>query len=524
MIWSLIRIIIIMGVIGGIVYLAHFLMDSSGGVQITVAGYEITLGALQSVVLLALLMLATWLILRLVGLLVAVLRFLNGDETAITRYFTRNRERRAFKALTEAILALGAGDGSLAMRRAQKAERLMTDPTMAQVLKAQAAEISGELSKTKTLYKSLAQKDATKFVGVRGLLKLKLAEDDRETALALAQKAFSLQPKNTEVQDILFDLQAKAKDWSGARATLGSKLKSGSLPRDVYKRRDAVLALSKAKGLLDEEATIEMQEAAIEANRLSPDLAPAAALVADGYIQQNNKRYADRVLKKAWKLAPHPDLAAAFARIEPEETPKERLKRFEKLFRNNNEHRESQVMRAELLVAVEDFPAARKAISALVESDPDARVLTLMAAIERGEGASDTVVRGWLAKALTASRGPQWICDNCASIHAQWASVCSHCNAFDTLSWKIPPQGNIAHLDQTLIPLLAASPERSADEAVVVEEEEEALASAVPEPPIEIEAPKEPAENAVESAEASQEDMPPPEGEKDELEPTKPNS
>ena len=54
------------------------------------------------------------------------------------------------------------------------------------------------------------------------------------------------------MQDTLLRLQADAHDWSGARETLRAKLKYGSIPRDVFKRRDAVLALSEAQDVLDE--------------------------------------------------------------------------------------------------------------------------------------------------------------------------------------------------------------------------------------------------------------------------------
>jgi len=74
------------------------------------------------------------------------------------------------------------------------------------------------------------------------------------------------------------DLQAE--DWSGARNTLSAKLKSGSLPRDVFRRRDAVLALSEAREIVEEGTPIEARERAIEANRQSPDLVPAAAMAA----------------------------------------------------------------------------------------------------------------------------------------------------------------------------------------------------------------------------------------------------
>jgi HemY protein len=62
-----------------------------------------------------------------------------------------------------------------------------------------------------------------------------------------------------------------------------------------------------------------------------------------------------------------------------------------------------------------------------------------MAAIERGEGAPDAVVKGWLARALSAPRGPQWVCDKCHHIHAEWVPACENCHSFDTLSWTAPP-------------------------------------------------------------------------------------
>ena len=63
-----------------------------------------------------------------------------------------------------------------------------------------------------------------------------------------------------------------------------------------------------------------------------------------------------------------------------------------------------------------------------------------MAAIERGEGADDSVVRGWLAKAVSAPRGPQWVCDNCNRAHTEWTPVCTRCEGFDTLEWADPSE------------------------------------------------------------------------------------
>ena len=69
----------------------------------------------------------------------------------------------------------------------------------------------------------------------------------------------------------------------------------------------------------------------------------------------------------------------------------------------------------------------------------------------------------WLAKALNASRGPQWICGNCTHVHAAWAPVCENCGAFDTLDWRTPSHpGDAGLADSAMLPLIigpGAAPE-----------------------------------------------------------------
>jgi HemY protein len=371
------------------------------------------------------------------------------------------------------MMALASGEGQLALARATQADRYLDRPDLTNVMIAQAAELAGDRKKAEAAYKVLLQDDRTRFVGVRGLMKHKLEDGDTETALRLAEKAFQMKPRHVETQDILLRLQAESHDWAGARETLDAKLKTGTLPRDVHRRRDAVLALSQAADLIAEESTIEKREATIEANKLSPDLIPAAAMAAASYVAQGNARNAARVLTKAWSVQPHPDLAAAFAAIAPGESPKERLRRFEALTRLRPEHAETKMLLAELLIAAEDFPGARRALGDLTETEPTARNLTLMAAITRGEGGDEAMVRGWLTRALTASRGPQWVCDKCGTVHRDWGPVCGKCHGFDTLSWKTPPEADNAMPGGVeMLPLLVGRPEERAAEDTAEESAE----------------------------------------------------
>ena len=468
MLWSLIKILIFVAAIAGLTYGAGYLMESGGSVRIEPpwGGMEYNLSTFDAAIAMIILICLVWLTLKLVALLVAILKFLNGDETAISRYFDRNRERKGYQALSEGLMALASGEGRTAMDKARKAERYLHKPELTNLIAAQAAEMAGDKHRATEVYKLLLSDDATRFVGVRGLMRQKLNEGQTETALKLAETAFALKPRHEETQDVLLKLQAETGNWSGARETLNAKLRSGGLPRDVHRRRDAVLALSEAKDILDEAKPIEAREAAIEANRLSPDLIPAAVMAARGYLEQDKKRYAARVLKKAWDVQPHPDLAAAYAAIEPDETAQARIKRFRTLTKNTQTHPESRMVMAELQIAAEDFPEARRALGDLYETDPTTRSLTIMAAVERGEGASDAVVKGWLARALTAPRGPQWVCDNCHNIHAQWSPVCSNCQSFDTLSWTSPPEAEMSSpTGVEMLPLIVGAIEdQSGDE------------------------------------------------------------
>ena len=463
MFWTILKIVVFLLAVAALTLGAESLMQSEGGVRIAVMDTEFTLGPLQSALAALALLAALWVVFKLAGLLVATIRFINGDETAVSRYFEARRKRQGLEALTEGFLALAAGDGARAAAKAEKAEAILENRTLTNLLMAQAATAKGNRDLAETYYKRLVAEDRSRFVGVQGLIGQRMAAGDRDTARALAEKALALQPAHEPTQNTLLELQTRASDWGGARKTLKEKARTGYLPRAVYKRRDAVLALQQADARGDGDIARDL---AIEANGLSPELIPAAIRAAEAKVARGKASAAAKIIKRAWKAQPHPELAQAFAAIAPDETAQARAKRFEKLLSLTPEHDESRLTRAELLIAAEDFPAARRALGDLAERAPTQRALTIMAAIERGEGSDDAVVRGWLARALTAPRGPQWVCDKCNHIHARWAPVCENCAAFDTLSWRAPPESTGPSATGTeMLPLIVGALAAPRDDA-----------------------------------------------------------
>jgi HemY protein len=391
-------------VVAGI-WLVMRLIELPGGVTVTLSDREIYFTPIAFAALLLVGFAVLWLALKLFGLVVAVLRFLFGDETAISRYVDRSRERRGLEAMARGLAALAAGDARQAKAKAQKAERLLRRPDLTRLLNAQAHEMAGNPDRARGYYHALAEDPATAFVGVRGLLNQALAGADTERALKLAERAAHLRPREASVLETLYMLQSRKFDWAAARKTLDAQRRAGLLPKPEANRRDAMLALAQADDAEEAGETEHARKLALDAARLDPGNAEATATAARLLAAAGSKRAATKMLVGAWRRDPDPRLAAAYAAIEPGESAHERRLRFGKLLQANPDHAETRLLSAELALVTADWAAARKAMEGLKEDEPTARSCAIFAAIARGEGRPEAEVRGWLARALGAPRG-----------------------------------------------------------------------------------------------------------------------
>lgn len=404
MLGSLIRLLVFLGAVVGGTWAVTALMALDGGVAINVGGYEYFLTPLAAVVLLIVAFAALYVGLRLLGIGLALIRFLTGDETALSRFFRRSRERRGLDALARGWTAIAAGDAKQAMAKAEKAQRLLDRPDLTRLLNARAAELAGDRRRARRYYRALAEDPETAFVGVKGLLGQAMEAGETDRARRLAEHAAALSPKDRDVLDALYQLQSQAFDWQGARRTLTLQKKIGALEAPEASRRDATLALAQAEDAETEHKPEQARRLALEAAKSDPGNPEAVVAAARHLLADGRRREAGRQIVEAWRVNPDPRLAAAFAEMEPDESPERRRKRFERLFEANPDHRETLFLKAELSLATGDWPAARRAIRDLDEDEYSARSCAVMAAIARGEGESEAVVRGWLARALGASR------------------------------------------------------------------------------------------------------------------------
>lgn len=404
MIGRMISILILAAIVVAGAWTLDFLVKEPGRLVLDYNDrlYELTLFEATVVLVVGIVMLmASLLILKF---LITLARFLLGDETAFSGFFARSRERSGMDALSKGMLALASGDAKTAKRKADLAERKLERPELTRLLSAQAAELAGDPARAKLYYKALMTDDKTAFIGTQGLLKQAIEADDTDRALKLANHAHGLKPKDDRTLETLYTLQSQKFDWAAARETVKKQAKLGALPKADANEREASLALAQAE---DAERVGEVDHAralAVEAAKLDPANVNAAAGAAKLLIEAGSKRAASKLVTNAWRHRPHPKLAAAFAAIEPDEAPAARRRRFEDLFEMHPEHPETRFLRAELALVGEDWSAARMAIQDLREGQPTARSCAIMAAIARGEGEPDHIIRGWLARAVSAPR------------------------------------------------------------------------------------------------------------------------
>ncbi|MGB0903374.1 MAG: heme biosynthesis HemY N-terminal domain-containing protein, partial [Mangrovicoccus sp.] len=219
MLWSLIKVLLFVAAVAALIYGVEQLQTQGEGLLVQFAGYEVVLGPLATVIAALAVFVGIWLVIKIIGFVVALLRFVLGDETALTRFFLRNRERRGNRALADAMLALASGDSKLAIQKGHKAQKLLALPELGDLVVAQGAEQMGDKQLAAETYKALLTDDRTRFVAVRGLMRQKLSNGEENTALQLGAKALELKPKNADNANQLFQLQAKNGDWAGARKT-----------------------------------------------------------------------------------------------------------------------------------------------------------------------------------------------------------------------------------------------------------------------------------------------------------------
>ena len=423
----MIRVALFLVLVGLVAVGAAWLAERPGEVTVLWLGQRIDTSVLVAAAAIALIAAAAVLLWSIVS---AILR----SPRTVRRALRDRRRARAYRAVSRGLIAIGAGDTGAARKFAREADRLAPSEPLALLLSAQAAQLVGDRPAAEQAFRTMAARPDTRLLGLRGLYVEAQRRDDGAAARHYAEQAVKAAPALPWAGQAVLEYRCAAGDWAGALAVLENSRQSGRIDRTAYRRQRAVLLTARALAEADTNPDAA-KGAALEAVKLAPDLPPAAALAGRLIAESGDLRKAARLLERAWRAHPHPDLAEVYAHLRSGDSARDRLARVQSLTRHPAGHPEGVLAVARVALEAKDFAAARRALSPLTVA-PTRRVALMMAELEEAEHGDVGRAREWMARALRAPRDPAWTADGLVS--DQWMPISPVTGRLDALRWKVP--------------------------------------------------------------------------------------
>ena len=424
----MIRLLLFFVVLAIIAYGGMLLVQHPGHISMVWFGYQIETSAALLVIAVAVAAIVAWIIFRvIVGL------------PSFMRLAARQRRReKGYAALSRGLVAVGAGDARGATRASAQASRHLRDDSLALMLQAQAAHLSGNEGGAMRAYQILAQREDTRILGLRGLFAGASRRGDDEAGRHFAAAAYQATPLPWSAQAVL-EHRASEADWERALATVESSISGKLVDKETGERQRAVLETAIA---YDKEGTApdEALSLARAAMKRAPDLAPPIVIAARLLSRRGDIRKAAKLIEKAWPHCQHPDIAQAYLDVRPGDSTTDRLSRAKTLMGISSIDPVSRMTVARAALANTDFAAARAAMASLVGEGkrPTVRMCLLMAEIEEAEYGDIGQWREWLARASRAALDPAWVADGIVYDH--WSPVSPTTGKLDAFRWQVPAE------------------------------------------------------------------------------------
>lgn len=403
-----------------------------------------------------------------IALVVAVLYRLWGAfrrvPRAITRHTQESRRQRGFKALSHGMTAVAAGDADEARRWSRKAEALIDEPPLTLLLSAQTAQLNGDEQAAKRYFEAMLEREETRFMGLRGLVRQALNEGDRATALKHLRQAYQLRPKTPWVLTAMIEAAEAGGELETAEQAIKQAAKVKALPAAEADAKRAVVLVEQAENAMTSGQRPRAVKLLREAHKLAPSLVPATDQLANMLLHVGQRGQAAKIIERSWAAQPHPALAATYGRAKAMTDKLKYLPQLRKMVSGAPSHRQSLITLAEAALEAELWGEARRYLTEAAEAGATVQICRLMAQLEEAEHGDADKAREWLLRAGTAASDPTWVCKACGAQAEDWTPHCGACDAFASLAWQEPPRAQ----SQTPAVLEAPAPSKGNGEAAVV--------------------------------------------------------
>jgi HemY protein len=428
-IWFFIKISLFSGA-------AIWLVTQQGEVSMSLVGYTVTMQIGIFFLVLAIFIFTLFFVLRFV-------RALFSMPTTIAKYNAAGKRKKSFRALTRGLVAVAAGDAKRATQYSKQTKALWPDLNgLPLLLEAQAAKLRGEDGLAQNRFEHLLKDKDAAFLGVRGLLKTALDNNDFERALGFARQAEKQHPKKPWVIRCVYDLEIKNRLWLEALHTNQKAQKLEVDDKDkLISDRVAIFLHEHDKMLRAGENKRAFSEVK-KAYKLDPIFVPTITRYCDHLLQMGKKRKCASVVEKAWRISPHPDLADIWVRLAPlpkgKNATKDNTKTmdwYEKLVAFKPDSAESQMACARAAMDIEYWGEAKAYLMVAEKIYPSARLYRMQAIVEQNSTHNDESIHRLMKRAAEALPNKVWICRETGMVYEEWKAIAKPHGSFNSMVW-----------------------------------------------------------------------------------------
>src|SRR3712207_5760396 len=204
------RALVFIGLLAIAAFAAVWLADRPGDVLITWGRYRVETSVAVAAILTVGLGVA-------LALLWAAVRFVLRLPNRMSFASRARRRAKGYSAVSRGMIAVGAGDPVAARRYAREAERHLGREPLTLLLKAQAAQVSGDRNAAEAAFRRMLENHETRVLGLRGLFVEARRRGDN-AAKDYAVEAARLAPSVTWANEAVLEARCAEGDWRGALA------------------------------------------------------------------------------------------------------------------------------------------------------------------------------------------------------------------------------------------------------------------------------------------------------------------
>lgn len=408
---------------------ASWVANHAGDFRLNWLGWQIEGSVAFLIICIIIFSALMWLLLHLLNLLL----HLPGD---ISHERQRLMANKGLEQLTHAMIAASENDGGKARKHLEKARQFLPDSPLPRLMQLQLAGRQKDSQLAGQQFVQLQQYDATKPLALRGMAEQARASGKMDDALTHTEALLKVAPHQATTQKLVIDIFSYHRRWQEAIHVLKQAYSQHHVTAEEYRRASATISMQQAVIMLEERNRQGAMEMLRKATSTDPSLQPAAIKYAELLKQTGKSPQAAKLLRRAWKYAPHPELAAAHASLYADLPADKQAKKMQELAKANPKAIESQTLLAEAAMLLEQWDNAKNYLKIALSKQTTVSLCRKMAELYKKGYQDEDEEKRWLEKAVTATPDAHWQCNNCGATPKHWHAHCKECNDFASIYWR----------------------------------------------------------------------------------------